>query len=125
MRTWLPLGSRPGVGMADVITGNFVQVEAALTAIIPRVQAADEVVERTGAEMVAIRAAQLAPRFTGHLKASVDEGGGVVIADTPYAGYVEYGTRRSKAQPFMRPAKEQVEAPLRQSAERIYTAATR
>ena len=111
--------------MAPVITGNFAQVQAALASLIPRVQAADEVVEETSARIVAQLAGSLAPRLTGHMAASVDEDGGMVVVDTPYAAYQEYGTRRHAAQPFLRPAKERSEAPVRQIAERIYTAATR
>jgi HK97 gp10 family phage protein len=107
------------------ITGNYAQVQAALATIPLRVDAADEVVEEAGAHIVAALAARLAPRLTGHLKASVDEQGGQVVADTPYAGYQEYGTRHHAAQPFMRPAKESSEIPVRQAAERIYTVATR
>jgi HK97 gp10 family phage protein len=107
------------------IVGNFAQVQAALLAIIPRVDAADEVVEDTGAEIVRALAAAGAPKLTGHMAASVDEESGVVVVNTPYAGYQEYGTRHHKAQPFLRPAKDRAETPFRQAAERIYTAATR
>ena len=111
--------------MPSGITGNFAQVEAALLAIIPRVEAADEVVEEEGAQMVAALAERNAPRLTGTLQASVDEEGGKVVVGAEYGGYVEYGTRRSKAQPFLRPAKEEAELPWRQAAERTYTIATR
>lgn len=108
-----------------VIQGNFAQVQAALASIVPKVAAADEAVEEVGTEIVARRAAELAPRMTGHLAASVDEDGGQVVVDTPYAVYQEYGTRRHEAQPFLRPAAEQSETPFRQVAERIYAVATR
>ncbi len=111
--------------MATGITGNFAQVQAALSAVALRVEAADEGVEEVGAEIVAALAAQNAPRLTGHMAASVDEEGGQVVVDTPYAGYQEYGTRHNAAQPFLRPAKDQSEVPFRQAAERIYTIATR
>lgn len=111
--------------MATGISGNFAQVEAALLAIIPRVEAADEVVEEEGARLVAALGERNAPRLTGQLAASVDEEGGVVVVQAPYGAYVEYGTRHSKAQPFLRPAKDQAEAPWRQAAERTYTVATR
>jgi HK97 gp10 family phage protein len=107
------------------VVGNFSQVNAALGRVPYRVDVADEVVEETGAEIVAQIAAQLAPKLTGHMAASVDEEGGYVIVDTPYAGYQEYGTRHHKAQPFLRPAKDRAELIVRQSAERIYATATR
>jgi HK97 gp10 family phage protein len=108
-----------------VIAGNFAQVQLALASIIPRVEAADEVAEEAGAQIVAALAAAGAPRLTGHMAASVDEEGGVVVVDTPYAAYQEYGTRHHAAQPFLRPAKDRAEVPFRQSAERLYTIATR
>jgi HK97 gp10 family phage protein len=110
--------------LAEII-GNFLQVEAALLAIIPRVEAADEIVEEKGAEIVAGLAQARAPELTGHLKASITDDGGEVVADTDYAGYVEYGTRRSKAQPFLRPAKDASEPIIKTMAEAAYTVATR
>lgn len=111
--------------MPSGITGNFAQVEAALLAIIPRVEAADEIVEEEGAQLVAQLAERNAPRLTGQLASSVDEEGGQVVVQAPYGAYVEYGTRRQAPQPFLRPAKEQAEAPWRQLAEKTYTIATR
>lgn len=125
MPPWLPQAAQPGVGMADVITGNFAQVEAALGRTALKVNAADEVVEEEAANLVAEIASRLAPRLTGNLRASIDDDGAYVIADTDYAGYMEYGTRHNAAQPFMRPAKELAEIPVRQGAERIYTVASR
>lgn len=111
--------------MASAITGNFAQVQAALAAVTVRVDVADEGVEEAAAKIVAQIASELAPRLTGHLAASTDESGGLVVADTPYAGYMEWGTRRHAARPFMRPAKDRAEPLVHQTAERIYTAATR
>jgi len=105
--------------------GNFTEVNAALQIIAFRVDAADEVVEEAGAELVAQLAERNAPRLTGHMAASVDVDGGLVVVDTPYAAYVEFGSRHNKAQPFLRPAREEAELPFRQEAERIYTVATR
>jgi len=110
--------------MAEVF-GNFAQVQAALLALIPRVEFADEVVEERSAEIVAAIAEAKAPSLTGHLKASIGGDGGQVIADTPYAGYQEYGTRRHKAHPFLRPARDASEPIVRNLAEEIYTVATR
>lgn len=66
------------------------------------------------AEAAKDRAQQLCPVDTGLLRssifASVDAPGGshrrtlVVGADAPYALYVELGTSRAPAQPFLRPA---------------------
>jgi len=111
--------------LASQIIGNFAQVQAALLAIIPRVEAADKVVEESAAHIVVGLAAAKAPILTGQLRASVGEEGGEVIADTDYAGYLEYGTRRQKAQPFLRPAKDASEPIVRTMAEEAYTVATR
>ncbi len=106
------------------ITGNFSQVEAALARVAVRTEAASHVWEGEAANTIAARAAQLAPRFTGHLAASTDESGGQVVVNTDYGVYVEYGTRRSKAQPFLRPAADQVSPAIYAEAERTFTVAT-
>jgi len=111
--------------MPSGITGNFAQVQAALLALIPRIEAAGEVIEGQSAEIIGALAAQKAPKLTGHMAASVDEEGGRVIVDTPYAGYQEYGTRHNAAQPFLRPAKDQAEPIIKRLAERTITLATR
>lgn len=105
--------------------GNFAQVQAALLAVIPRVEIADEEVAGRSAQIVAQVAAARAPVRTGELRASVGENGGEVVAESEHAIFVEYGTRRSKAQPFLRPARDASEPAVRQVAEAIYTAATR
>lgn len=51
----------------------------------------------------------LGGRLRSEISASGAEGGGTVfsarvVSPTPYAKYVEYGTRRSRAQPYLRPA---------------------
>jgi HK97 gp10 family phage protein len=107
------------------ISGNFAEVQAALSALVVKVEAADEVVEETAARIVASNAARLAPRLSGHMAASTDEQGGQVVVDTPYAGYQEFGTRHHKAQPFLRPAKALSEPAVATAADRIYTVATR
>jgi len=107
------------------VVGNFSQVQAALGRIPPRVDVADEIVEENAAQIVAQIAEQLAPKLTGKLSASVDDEGGLVVVTAPYGAYVEYGTRHTKAQPFLRPAAERAELIIRQSAEPIYTAASR
>ncbi len=53
-------------------------------------------------------AKRLAPVRTGALRNSigyqVKDGKLYVYADTPYAGFVELGTYKMKAQPYLRPA---------------------
>lgn len=59
------------------------------------------------------RAKQLVPVDTGRLKRSIEvqtEKQGFVqrvISDVPYAPYVEFGTRKMHAQPFLTPAAEE------------------
>lgn len=70
--------------------------------------AIDRGVEK-GAEQIAELARQLAPVDTGALRESIHvepaENGVVrVVASVPYAVYVEYGTARMAAQPFLTPA---------------------
>jgi len=65
---------------------------------------------RAYAEAVADLAEQLAPVDTGALRASIHvedgdrEGAYRVVASAPYAQFVEYGTARAAAQPFLTPA---------------------
>jgi HK97 gp10 family phage protein len=110
--------------MAEVI-GNFLQVQAALLALIPRVAAADEAVEKGAAEIVGAAAVARAPERTGELKLSETEEGGQVIFESDHAGFQERGTRRMKAQPFLQPARDASEPIVKTLAEGLYTAATR
>lgn len=68
-------------------------------------------------EQIAGVAAQLAPRETGRLAESINShpapgptgGAGVdVVADVEYALFVEFGTSKMAAQPFLRPALDEV-----------------
>lgn len=76
---------------------------------------AHALVARIGEE-VRERAERLAPTDTGALAASIHvevesvdgHPGAAVIADVPYAGYVETGTSDTPAQPYLRPAIEQI-----------------
>jgi HK97 gp10 family phage protein len=110
--------------VAQVI-GNFAQVQAALLSLIPRVQVAAEAIEETGARIIAADAERRAPVLTGELRASIGEEGGEVVATSDHAIFVEYGTRRSKAQPFLRPAKDAMTPIVYKTAEELITAATR
>lgn len=57
---------------------------------------------------VAMLARTLAPVATGQLRDSIENTAGHVVATVPYAGFVEYGTEDTDAQPFMRPAADEV-----------------
>lgn len=87
----------------------------------PEVFAKVQQVLKNGAIRLAERARELVPVRTGHLLASIRtelgeniEGQAAfdpvqVVADTPYASFVEFGTSRMKAQPFLTPAAEETE----------------
>jgi len=76
---------------------------------------------KNGAIRLSETARELAPVRTGHLMASIHAELGEsmeglaafdpvqVVADTPYASFVEFGTSKMEAQPFLGPAAEQVE----------------
>ncbi|MCD8391211.1 MAG: HK97 gp10 family phage protein [Firmicutes bacterium] len=63
---------------------------------------------RAAAGVVEERARELCPVDTGYLKSSisssVDGGAAYVSAGAPYAAYVEFGTSKAAAQPFLVPA---------------------
>lgn len=69
------------------------------------------VIARIGEE-TAQKAQELAPVLTGALKASIaahphgitETAHAEIIADVPYAAYVEFGTSDTPAQPYLRPA---------------------
>lgn len=73
-----------------------------------RFEALAEDMTREIAAEIADDARRLCPVDTGVLRSSIDwvwEGGAaLIVADAPYAGYVELGTSKMAAQPFLRPA---------------------
>ncbi len=86
-----------------------------------------------GAIRVAERAREIVPVRTGHLQASIradlgTEGGSdvgeafesvSVIADTPYASFVEFGTSRMDPEPFMQPAVDEIEPEIMEEVDAI------
>jgi HK97 gp10 family phage protein len=84
---------------------------ADLDTIIRRLESLPAIVERY-ATIIADEAARLVPVKTGSLKASITVHLEALAAEITagenldYAAYVEYGTSRMAAQPFMRPAME-------------------
>jgi HK97 gp10 family phage protein len=70
------------------------------------------------AKEIATVARRLAPRDTGFLRKQIkaEKRGRTqweAVANTNYAGFVEFGTSISAAQPFMRPAADQANRELR------------
>jgi HK97 gp10 family phage protein len=93
------------------------QLGDAADALIPTIDAAVE----AGAELIQDMAITLVPVRTGLLKSTIHveptgqmmerlvrAGGGTVT----YAAYVEYGTRKMGAQPYMRPSRDASEAEI-------------
>lgn len=61
------------------------------------------------ATLIVKEAKRRVPVDTGDLKRSIHKTGGAregagVVADMPYAGFVEYGTSRTRPQPYLGPA---------------------
>lgn len=84
--------------------------------VIARSRAAAIMAVHAGAMVLEVAAKGYCPVRTGTLRRSIhtemDESRADVIAarigpDAPYGPYVEFGTRRQRAQPYMRPAVDQ------------------
>jgi HK97 gp10 family phage protein len=58
-------------------------------------------------------AKEIVPVDTGALRDSISAGPDYLAADMPYASFVEYGTEKMDAQPFMTPAINQAIAEVR------------
>ena len=86
---------------------------------------------QNGAVRLAERAREIVPVRTGHLLASIrtELGEDVeaesaftpvqVIADTPYASFVEFGTSRMEPRPFLGPAAGEIEPEILEEVDRI------
>jgi HK97 gp10 family phage protein len=91
-----------------VDTRGFDRIRAGLPEAIERG------IER-GANLIADLARQLAPEKTGDLKRSIEVQDGAhalarrVVAGMPYAAFVEFGTRESEAQPYLTPARREID----------------
>lgn len=87
---------------ANFIPNRFIKPQLLVD---PELQAMMEVLGNQARES----AERDAPVLTGRLKASIrvertSDGGRRIIADVPYAIFVEYGTSDTPMQPFLRPA---------------------
>lgn len=72
------------------------------------------------ADNAAERMRQMAPSRTGALKRSIRSAHGEVVAEAPYAAFVEFGTSDTPSQPFFRPALHEAEQELPKTAQTIY-----
>ena len=84
-------------------------LQADFTFVGPMVQAKVHADIAQGLQVMYQKAFELAPVDTGFLRGSMSatilpNGEGRMWAPARYAGFQEYGTRRNRAQPFMRPA---------------------
>lgn len=73
-----------------------------------------QMIDEVGEEVAQV-AQRMAPVLTGALRDSIaahsGEGSGAsseIIADVPYAAFVEFGTSQMAAEPFLRPALDEV-----------------
>jgi HK97 gp10 family phage protein len=101
-------GRRRGRGRPGRSGGSIVLVWSIIPEVIAAVEAnAVEAVAQT-AEDIAASAREQAPVQTGHLRSTIEgfSSGkeGEVVAGAEYAAYVEYGTYKMAAQPFLFPA---------------------
>jgi HK97 gp10 family phage protein len=90
---------------------NLDDVQKAMAEALQSVAASSVTAVRSITRDAERRARELVPVDTGRLRRSISsdvEGKelvvGTVSADTEYAAYVEYGTSRMHAQPYLRPA---------------------
>ena len=77
------------------------------------------------AKGIAKGAQQRAPVDTGHLRSSIsyerlDEHAALVMVKATYGHFVEYGTRRMGAQPYLIPASEAERKPFEQRLRKAY-----
>ncbi|MCP8307958.1 MAG: HK97 gp10 family phage protein [archaeon] len=72
-----------------------------------RVKIAIEEASEEASKLIAQSAKRKAPVRTGKLRDSIRASSFMVEARVPYAAYVEFGTRKMEAQPFLRPAIEE------------------
>lgn len=61
------------------------------------------------AKLIATRASQLAPRDTGFMADHITSDENGVKSEADYSGFVEFGTYKMAAQPFIRPAIDEVQ----------------
>jgi HK97 gp10 family phage protein len=81
--------------------------------IIARLGPAQSYVAELAADAIATDARRNVPVDTGFLKSTIQKVGSgaswIVTATANYAGYVEFGTRKMAAQPYLRPALESLD----------------
>lgn len=76
--------------------------------VLQRIERQSGDIKRRTATVIADRARFLCPVKTGYLRSKITAGPDSVEVNADYAGAVELGTAKRAAQPFVRPAIEQV-----------------
>lgn len=95
------------------ITVTFIVVYNHIPALIAAVEANSRAAPKRVADRVVATAKDMVPVDTGYLQSSIEavsiQAGKTaeVYANAPYAAYVEYGTYKMAAQPFLGPAFQQ------------------
>lgn|GEM_PF-2510844 len=69
--------------------------------------------EDEASKLIADKARKKAPYRTGRLRSSIKALKGRIEAQAPYAIFIEHGTKKMKAKPFLRPAISEVVEELR------------
>ena len=87
---------------------GYKEAEKGMLKIVINIPSAtDEALQKT-ADAIVTDARSIVPVRTGRLRNSIgiekSEGGFVIKTDTPYSGFVEFGTSRMLARPYLRPA---------------------
>ncbi len=110
---------------------NSGDIQRLLQTLPPEIFDQVQQVLMNGAIRVAERAREMVPVRTGHLLASIRADLGdaedgseafspvTVVADAAYASYVEFGTSRMEAEPFMQPAVEEIEPEIMEEVDAI------
>lgn len=92
---------------------QIITVYNRIPALIAFVETQSRAAVKASADRIAEKARQLAPVDTGALRGSIEAvsvttgKSAEVRVGVPYAAYVEYGTYKMAAQPFLSPAVEQ------------------
>jgi HK97 gp10 family phage protein len=95
---------------------NIVVVYNAIPALIAFVESESRAAVKASADRIAQKARNYAPVDTGALRNSIEAVSNIagkeaeVRVSAPYAAYVEYGTYKMDAQPFLTPAVREEEA---------------
>lgn len=102
---------------------GLAELDKALTKRL-NMDAVKRVVKQNGAELQE-KSQQKAPVDTGHLKDSIGielEDGGMTAVVEPtaeYAAYVELGTRKMEAQPYLKPAWEEQKEQFKKDLDKL------